>query len=120
MFSQLTEENDGKLLVVRVTGKLVTDDYADFVPVFERLVQQHGKLRMLFDMNDFHGWEPGAMWEDAKFGAHHFADIERLAIVGDKPWQHGMAIVCKPFTAATVRYFDRAAAAEARSWLEEA
>ncbi|MDA3790462.1 MAG: hypothetical protein PF503_18465 [Desulfobacula sp.] len=22
----------------------------------ERLIQQHGKLRMLFDMSDFHGW----------------------------------------------------------------
>ena len=117
---QLNEENNGKLLAVHVSGKLVKDDYADFVPVFERLVQQHGKMRILFDMTDFHGWEASAAWEDTKFGIKHFADIERIAMVGEKQWQHGMAMFCKPFTKAQVRYFDRVKAAEARKWLGEA
>jgi hypothetical protein len=47
-------------------------------------------------------------------------DIERLAMVGEKKWQHGMAIFCKPFTTAMVRYFEHADAAEARTWLDEA
>jgi hypothetical protein len=38
-------------------------------------------------------------------------------MVGEKKWQHGMATFCKPFTTATIRYFDRANAAEARKWL---
>ena len=37
---------------------------------------------MLFDMTDFHGWDAGAAWEDIKFDIKHFADIERLAMVG--------------------------------------
>jgi hypothetical protein len=117
---QPNDENDGKLLTIRVSGKLIKDDYAAFVPAFERLVQQHGKLRVLFDMNDFHGWEASAAWEDTKFGIRHFADIERLAMVGDKAWQHGMALFCSPFTKAMVRYFDHAKAVEARKWLDEA
>ena len=117
---QLIEENDGKVLVVHVSGKLVKADYEHFVPEFERLVSQHGKLRLLFDMTDFHGWELSAAWEDFKFGIEHFADIDRLAMVGDQQWQHGMAIFCKPFTKAMVRYFEHADAAEARKWLNEA
>jgi hypothetical protein len=31
-----------------------------------------------------------------------------------------MATFCKPFTTATIRYFDRAGAPEARKWLDEA
>ena len=57
MTIQLNEENGGKVLVVHVNGKLVKEDYEHFVPEFERLVSQHGKLRLLFDMTDFHGWE---------------------------------------------------------------
>ena len=49
-----------------------------------------------------------------------FSDIERLAIVGENKWQQGMATFCKPFTKATIRYFDHADAAEARKWLGEA
>ena len=64
---QLNEENGGKILVVHVSGKLVKADYEHFVPEFERLVRQHGKLRVLFDMTGFHGWDAGALWEDIKF-----------------------------------------------------
>jgi hypothetical protein len=75
---------------------------------------------MLFDMTDFHGWEASAAWEDFKFGIKHFSDIERLAMVGEKQWQHGMATFFKPFTKAEVRYFDHADHAEAGKWLRAA
>jgi hypothetical protein len=120
MTIQLSEENGGKLLAVHVSGKLVKADYDQFVPEFERLVRQHGKMRVLFDMTDFHGWEASALWEDTKFAIHHFDDIEKIAMVGEKKWQQGMALFCKPFTKATVRYFDHFDAAAARKWLDEA
>ena len=116
---QLNKENDGKILVVHVTGTLVRADYAEFVPAFERLLRLHGKLCLLFDMTGLHGWDAGAMWEDIKFDIKHFADIERLAVVGDKKWQEGMAAFFKPFTRATIQYFDRADASAARHWLGE-
>ena len=116
---QLNEENGGKLLAVHVSGKLVKADYEHFVPEFERLVRLHGKLRVLFDMTGLHGWTAGALWEDTKFATHHFSDIDRLAVVGEKKWQEGMATFCKPFTKATVKYFDHTDAAEARKWLAE-
>jgi hypothetical protein len=116
---QLHEETGGKLLVIRLSGKLVKADYAHLVPDFERLVQQHGKLRVLFDMSTFEGWDAGALWEDIKFDLKHFADIDRLAVVGERKWQHGITTCFKPFTQATVRYFDNSNAAEARTWLDE-
>ena len=64
---QLNEENNGKILVVYVSGKLVKGTTSTFVPGFERLLLQHGKLRVLFDMTSFHGWEAGALWEDIQF-----------------------------------------------------
>ena len=52
---QLNEANGGKLVAVHVSGKLVAADYEHFVPEFERLVRQHGKLQVLFDMTGFQG-----------------------------------------------------------------
>lgn len=117
---RIEEESAGKLVTIHVTGKLVKEDYADLIPGFERLVRLHGKLRVLFDMTGFHGWELGAAWEDFKFGIHHFSDIERMALVGEQRWQQAMATFAKPFTKAAVRYFDHADAAAARTWLEQA
>jgi hypothetical protein len=116
---QLHEENDGKVLVVQVSGSLEKAHYAQFVPEFERLVRLHGTLRVLFDMTDFHGWDAGALWEDIKFDIKHFADIDRLAMIGDKKWEQGMATFCKPFTKATIRFFTHADIAAARKWLTE-
>jgi hypothetical protein len=75
---------------------------------------------VLLDTTGFHGWDAAVLWDEIKFDIKHFADIERLAAVGDKKWQHVMATFCKPFTKATVRYFDHADAAGARKWLVEA
>ncbi len=115
----IQETTNGKIVEVKLTGKLFTEDYETFVPVVDQLVKQHGKLRMLVAMQDFHGWTAGAAWEDTKFALHHFRDIERLAIVGEAKWQHGLAVFCKPFTSATVRYFEHTATNEARAWLGE-
>jgi hypothetical protein len=117
MTIEFKERDEGKTLEVRLTGKLGKEDYEAFVPAVERLVKQHGKIRMLVELHDFHGWTAGAVWEDTKFALRHFTDIERLAIVGETRWEKGMAAFCKPFTAAKVRYFDHTRPAEARDWL---
>jgi SpoIIAA-like len=116
---EFSEEGAGTILVIHVTGTLVKQDYSRFIPEFERHLGEHGKPRVLFDMRGLHGWDAGAMWEDLKFDVKHFSDIDRLAMIGDKKWQHGMAIVFKPFTGATARYFDSAESTEARKWLAE-
>jgi len=46
-------------------------------------------------MHDFHGWKPGALWEDIKWNARHFKDIERLAIGWRKILAQVMTGFCK-------------------------
>jgi len=117
---QVTEEIQGNVLEVHVTGKLERQDYEKFVPDTERLIKQYGKIRVLMVMDDFHGWDAGALWEDIKWDAKHFNDVERVAIVGERKWQEWLATMCKPFTRGVVRYFDHEKLAEARAWVEAA
>jgi hypothetical protein len=120
MAISVNEHDGGRVLDIRVTGTLTQDDYQRFVPEIERLIAQHGKLRILFDMHDFHGWNVGGLWQDIKFDMKHFRDIDRLALVGERKWEQGMAVFCRPFTTATIRYFDRAEVEDARRWLSGA
>ncbi|MCC6907878.1 MAG: STAS/SEC14 domain-containing protein [Phycisphaerales bacterium] len=116
---EMTTRADGRTIVFRLTGKLTRDDYEMFVPALESAIEEHGRIRLLVDLMDFHGWTAGALWEDIKFDARHFSDIERVALVGESRWEKGMAMFCKPFTAATVRYFNTARRDEAVRWIEE-
>jgi hypothetical protein len=117
MVVKLGEVEGGNVLEIQVSGKLTHEDYEQFVPEFERLIQENGKIRILFEMTDFHGWEFAALWDDIKFDAKHFSHIERLAMVGDRAWEKGMSAFCRPFTTAEIRYFDHTEIAEARDWL---
>lgn len=119
MSFEITEIENSNIIAVEAKGKLTKEAYEEFVPTLEDAIILHGKIRILFSMHDFHGWDAGALWEDTKFAFQHFSDIERLAIVGESKWEHGMAIFCKPFTKAAIKYFDRSEIANAKEWIHE-
>jgi hypothetical protein len=110
----------GILVTLRIKEKLDKTDYARFVPMVESQMQSGAPVRLLIELHDFKGWTAGALWEDTKFAAKHFNDIDRIAVVGESRWQQGVALFFKPFTAADVRYFDMAAVKEARRWIRAA
>lgn len=82
------------------------------------MLKLHGKLNVLFEMVDFHGWDIAVVWDDLKFDVKHFSDIERLAMVGDKKWEKALSVVSQLFTTAKIRFFDSVAMHEARAWVE--
>jgi hypothetical protein len=119
MAIQFYESDDGKLLHITASGKLSHQDYQQFMPEFERVIRQNGKIRILLEMRDFHGWQGTALWDDMKMDFKHFSDIEKIAMVGEKKWEKAMSMFCKPFTTATIRYFDIAELEDAKGWIGE-
>jgi len=119
MTTHVDEKIYGKVMELHLNGTLTKEDYARFVPDTEELIRQHDKIRMLVIMDDFHGWDAGALWEDIKWDCKHFNHVERIAAVGDKRWQKWMTGFCKPFTTATVQFFTHDQLLEARAWLED-
>jgi hypothetical protein len=108
-----------KALGFKLSGKLHDEDYKTFVPAVDKAIAEQGKVRMLAVFHDFHGWDAKALWDDIKFSTTHCTKIERIALVGEKSWEKGMAAVCKPFTMAKIQYFDAADIAKAKAWLSE-
>ena len=45
---EIREQTDGRILVIHVKGKLVKEDYGQFVRESDRLVKERGPLRVLF------------------------------------------------------------------------
>jgi hypothetical protein len=116
---KINEVSGEQFLVVHVWGTLVKADYERFLPQFAELSQHPGKLRLLFDMIGFEGWDAGALYDELTFDLKHANDFERVATVGDREWERVMALLIKPFTKAKTRYFDATQYAAAREWLSE-
>jgi hypothetical protein len=119
VIEQLPAPSD-KVLAFKMSGKLHDEDYKTFVPLVDGAIASWGKVRLLAVFHDFHGWDMHALWDDIKFATTHCTKIERIALVGDKKWEKWMAAVCKPFTAAKVRYFDVSEIDAAKAWVAEA
>jgi len=117
--AHIDEEVHGNVMEVNLHGRLEREDYQKFIPETERMIREHGKVRILVTMHDFHGWDGGALWEDLKWNAKHFNHIARLAIVGETTWHKWMTAFCKPFTSAKVRNFTPGEIDEARAWVAE-
>lgn len=79
----------GNVVTVEVSGKLTEHDYNELVPSWKAAIARHGKMRLLFVMQDFHGWEPGAAWDDLRFDLQHANQMERVAMVGEKNGRNG-------------------------------
>lgn len=91
MAVQVTNLQNDRTIEVATTGKLTRADYDEFVPVIESEMKK-GKVKILFSMHDFSGWDVSALWEDIKFDMKHFGEIDALPWLvkrnGSKAW-HG-------------------------------
>lgn len=113
-----TAEDTG-IVRIAASGRLTKDDYERFLPEFERIAGARGPVRVLIELDDFHGWDMGGLWEELKFDVAHQGDLGRVAVVGEKAWQEWGTRLSKPFFRAAVRYFEKGGAGAARAWLAE-
>jgi len=107
----------GNVLGLKAVGNLTHADYEQLVPALEELIKEHGKVHVLFELEDCQGWDIGAAWDELKFWFKHGADVERCAVVGEKKWQEWMTKLSRPFF--KVKYFDKAELEEAWDWVLE-
>jgi hypothetical protein len=107
------------IIRVRVSGKLQDEDFTELISLVDAAVPNQGKIRLLIEFHDFHGWDRHALWDDLKFHATHSSGIERIAYVGDQAWEKWMVSMAKAFPGPIIRYFDASEMDAVRVWLNE-
>lgn len=101
------------------TGQVTRHDYRTVLePVVEQALGQHDKLRLYYQIDPgFSGFEPGAVWEDAKVGAAHLLRWERIAVVTDIDWIRHAVGAFSFVMPGMVRVFSLDQQAAARAWI---
>jgi len=105
----------------RARGQVTAEDYERvLVPDIEAAFSLNRKLRLLYHAGeDFIGFDPGAMWDDAKLGIRHFSGWDRVALVTDVPWLRVAATAMGFAVPADFRLFGNAELEAARRWISE-
>ena len=101
----------------QITG----DDYEKIlIPLVEEKLKKFDKLNLLYHIGDeFEGFEPRAMWDDAKIGLMHMHSWGKIAIVTDVSWIRGTSKVLAFMMPAHVKVFDNKDLDEAVKWVSE-
>ena len=107
------------LVALRLSGTLDRGDYERILTEIRKRLQAFGSLRLYWQMENFHGWTVGGIWEESIFDARHAWEFTRVAMVGEKRWQEWMTKLMKPFTSAEVKYFDVTERERALAWISE-
>jgi hypothetical protein len=104
---------------VEISGTLRKAEFDRTQDALADAMQTAGRVKLLFVLSDFAGWETNSSWSDLSFYIRHGDDIERIAIVGDERWRsEALMFAAADLRRAPVEFFSSDdAVADARKWL---
>ncbi len=118
MIQRIYDSDDGTLGFV-ASGKLTDFEYQTvFIPQVEDAIEKSGKINLLWKMENFEGWEMHAAWDELVLALKTRDAIERIALVGDQPWQEKLTRYLKPLTHAEVQFWDSERIDDAKEWVK--
>ena len=107
------------VLVVKTSGLVHANDYAEAMPEFQKVVAETAPKGLLLDWTDLEGWDEEA--ESIRFFARldHRQSFARVAILADDAWD-GEVTRLQDIMNVPVRRFPPEDRAAAEAWLEAA
>ena len=113
-----TDIISGNVLRIVALRKLFADDFQQITPEVDSFISQHGKIRLLVDVSSFNGWNnAAALLKHIQFIKDHHRNVERIAVVGVRSWQHWVIGVIRMIVHPEVRAYDRSQQSEALHWI---
>lgn len=120
MSAEIVDASQG-VLTIRISGKLRQSELAAAQKNAADMLQKRGGSRLLVLAEKFEGWEKGGDWGDLSGQAQLDAQIDRMAIVGEKRWEDvALLFSGKGVRHIEIEYFSPADLPRARSWLSTA
>ncbi|QJT10930.1 STAS/SEC14 domain-containing protein [Oceanidesulfovibrio marinus] len=116
---ELRETPGSNIVELVIDGRISRDDFDRAIEIINRVIEEHGSVKLLEDIRAFGAVDPSLIWEDLKWAFAHFKDISKTAIVADRKWLEWYTNIFKPFVKMEVRYFDSSEIDDARRWLAE-
>lgn len=111
---------DTNIIGIRIKGKITEDEFDEVIERFEKKFENHKKVRLYVEIEDFGGMEIKAFFKDLKFGLKNFKRFEREAVVTDRKWAQQFANISDPLVPTVeVKSFPFADRDKAKAWIKE-
>ena len=113
-------ESKGNVLGLKIIGDVTKEDFKILMPEMQALVDKEGSISLLLDMTQFKGEDIDALGADFNFSRKYRNKINKMAIVGDKPWEKWLTKLVEPFYhSVEAKFFYPTGIEAAWKWLKE-
>ncbi|HEU4321498.1 MAG TPA: STAS/SEC14 domain-containing protein [Acidimicrobiia bacterium] len=118
MIEILTDLPEG-VIGAKASGTVTADDYESvLIPAVSKATEGDGKAKFLLIFGDeFEGYSADAAMDDAKLGAHHWSDFDKIALVSDHTVYRGLVKGFGFLMPGEVRVFPMSELDAATDWL---
>ena len=116
---EILPESQANILGVKAAGTLTSREFQEvLVPRLKAIIQEHGRVRVLFSLDeDVQGWDLEVLQQDG-FGRQHLQAFQRVAVVGAS-WRVSLQMkLIALLIRGEVRNFSRAELPEAWTWIK--
>jgi hypothetical protein len=111
----------GKVLVIRPTGELESDQLEGVAELLERKIEKDHNTLVLLDLRRYEGaHDLETAWRELRLVTHYADKVEKIAVIGSLDWQKLATALVSPFTRAEERFFEPDEMEAASKWLWQA
>jgi hypothetical protein len=110
------ERSTEKVLGYKISGDMTKADLQTLVPALASAAEAQGSVSVLFDLTGFDREKLTALSSDVDFGRQLQGKIDKMALVGNKKWEHYLTKLAAPLDANDSKFFETDN--DAWSWLQ--
>lgn len=107
------------LIALEAEGKIVKEDYENFLPLLDEMVKKHEKIKAYIEVKELDGVTLPALWEEIKGDVKYFDNFNRVAVVGEAKWKETATKAANILPHVEAKYFDISEKQKAKEWIEE-
>ena len=115
-------ESEGAAIGFKVTGKVSLEMEKQLISDIEKVIEEHGKLRVLVFLDKHASWGLKAGIEDLKWALTHIKQIKKIGIMADSNFWKWYVAIDSPFgkmAGVDEKYFKPEEMVAAWEWLKE-
>ncbi len=117
---ELVEEIKGRVLAVKITGEITDREHELLDRIIKARITEWGNIRILLTTKHYPCFNSAeALYEDLRTVKLHSDRIERMAVVGDRPYKGTWVALFGLFSGLVTDYFEMDQVEEAWQWVTE-
>ena len=113
--------SQGNCLAFRVSGKVSLEQEQHWIAELQKVIDEHGRIRIMMILEDGAHWGLQAGIEDLKFALKHSKEFDKIAVISDSQvmrWLVSIDDFFASFLNISEKHFLPQQQAEAWDWLQ--